>query len=44
MVYKSRITPKTAPDSESHIIGEVLDIGALRELYVKSSTSAKEYR
>ena len=27
--------------SESHIIGEVLDIGAVRELYVMSSTSAE---
>ena len=30
--------------SEFHIIREVLDIGALRELYVMSSTSAEEYR
>ena len=30
--------------SESHIIGEVLDIGAVRKLYVMSSTSAEEYR
>ena len=30
--------------SESHIIGEVLDVGTVRKLYVMSSTSAEEYR
>ena len=42
MMNESGIIPQNSPtNSESHIIGEALDIGVVRKLYVMSSTSAE---